>query len=125
MGGGLGSSHEKGGAYLAAVIGAVLAVWLAIVFSASRELLSRKRFQWLGSRSYSLYLVHEPLVVVIAFLLGGRPSTWLLLIIAVPVALVASELFWRLVESPSISLARRLGDLTRALTARRKAAIST
>ncbi len=125
MAGGQGSSNSTGLPYIAAVLGAVLAVWLAIVFSASRELLSRPRFQWLGSRSYSLYLVHEPIIVAIAFLLGGRPDAWLLLIIAVPAALIASDLFWRLVESPSVRLARRLGDWTRALTGRAQAASST
>jgi peptidoglycan/LPS O-acetylase OafA/YrhL len=124
MSGGLGSSHETGAYYLAAVLGAVLAVWVALVFTTSRELLSRPRCQWLGKRSYSLYLVHEPIIVAIAFLLGGRPQTWLLLIIALPVSLLASEVFWRLVESPSVRLARGLGDRTRALVGRRKAAVS-
>jgi peptidoglycan/LPS O-acetylase OafA/YrhL len=64
---------------------------------------------WLGKRSFSLYLVHEPIVVTVAYLLGGRPSLWMELGLAIPLSLLAAEVFGRFVEQPSLHLARNFG----------------
>jgi peptidoglycan/LPS O-acetylase OafA/YrhL len=63
--------------------------------------------QWLGRRSFSLYLIHEPIVVTIGFALGGRRGA-LTAALAIPAALVAAELFFRFVESPCHRLSRAL-----------------
>lgn len=68
--------------------------------------------QWLGSRSFSLYLVHEPLAVSAALLLGAGQVGWTLLI-TVPLALLVAELYYRVLEHPSHQLARRAGSATR------------
>jgi peptidoglycan/LPS O-acetylase OafA/YrhL len=60
----------------------------------------------LGRRSFSLYLVHEPIVVSVALLLGGRAPAPVTLAIALPFALAAAALFFRVVESPSHRFAR-------------------
>lgn len=65
--------------------------------------------RWLGRRSFSLYLVHAPVVISVAFLLGGRPSIPLLVLLAVPLSLVVAELFGRYVEEPAHRFSRRLG----------------
>lgn len=65
--------------------------------------------KWLGSRSFSLYLVHEPVVVSLATIFGTSNPGWVLLI-ALPVALAVAEGFFRLVESGSHRLANRVGD---------------
>ena len=44
--------------------------------------LETRPMQAVGRRSFSLYLVHEPIVVATAFALGGRPSTLLLAVAA-------------------------------------------
>ena len=87
-------------------VGAVCCVLLALHAPKVRDLLERRPAQWLGTRSYSLYLVHEPIVVSVAFLLGA-PGWALLAIVGVPLALAATEAFFWLVERPSHSLARR------------------
>jgi peptidoglycan/LPS O-acetylase OafA/YrhL len=99
------------------VVGALLALWLALNSPALIRLFETRVGQWLGSRSFSLYLVHYPIVAALAFAYGGRPHGWLLLLTAVPAALVGAELFWRAVEHPATSLARRAGDA--AVTVRR------
>jgi peptidoglycan/LPS O-acetylase OafA/YrhL len=104
-----GSGTATGLPYLCNTLGSCLAVWIAIVSPQARHLLTRRPVLWLGSRSYSLYLIHEPIVVGIAFLLGGHESVILLFSIAVPLSLIAADLFWRLIESPSIRFARALG----------------
>lgn len=63
---------------------------------------------WLGSRSFSLYLVHEPVVVAVGAVTGWTSP--LVLLLTVPVALALAEGFFRVVERPSHRLARRVGD---------------
>ena len=90
-------------------LGAALAVALAIAHPWLRGLLERRPVQWVGRRSFSFYLVHEPIVVTLAFLLGGNVTVIVLAAVALPVALLASDLFFRLVERPALHLSRRVG----------------
>ncbi len=78
-------------------------------WSGARAAGSAAPVQWLGKRSFSLYLIHEPIVLTVAFALGGRPRLGLLLLISIPLALMFAELFYRLVERPSHRLARGAG----------------
>jgi peptidoglycan/LPS O-acetylase OafA/YrhL len=90
--------------------GAVLAVVLAMVHPTLRLVLESRGAQWAGRRSFSLYLVHEPIVVTIAFLAGaGTLGPGALVLLAVPAALLAAEGFFRLVERPSLQLSRAIG----------------
>ncbi len=91
-------------------LGATLAVALAAVHPAWRRALERPVSQWVGRRSFSLYLVHEPVVVTVAFALGATPSPALLMVTAAPLALIAAALFYRAVEAPSHRLSRRVGN---------------
>ncbi|MGO4955854.1 acyltransferase family protein [Luteococcus sp. Sow4_B9] len=67
---------------------------------------TRPTIAWLGSRSFSLYLTHEPLVVSLQYLLGAEHRV-LAVVMAIPLALVLAELFFRLVERPSHAVSRR------------------
>ncbi|WFG44925.1 acyltransferase family protein [Pseudonocardia alni] len=68
--------------------------------------------RWVGTRSFSLYLVHEPIVVSTALAL--RTSNPLLVAaVALPLSLVVAAVFFRCVEFPSWQLARRVGRRTR------------
>jgi peptidoglycan/LPS O-acetylase OafA/YrhL len=104
----LGASRAVEGALSALVLfGTCLLVILAINWQLLRVSLSGPLFGWLGRISFSLYLVHEPIILAIAFLLG---SDWLLLswTISLPAAFVAAWAFFKWVERPSHLLARRL-----------------
>ena len=70
--------------------------------------LSGGRVQWMGRVSFSLYLVHEPIVVSTAYALGGRPPVWAEMLIAVPVALLVAEGFYRGVEVPTVGFAHAI-----------------
>jgi len=117
------------------LVGAALVVFLAWHWVPAKQVLCWKPVQWLGTISFSLYLVHEPLVIATAYLLGSD-----MVLAAVPVGIVASlvvaSVFFRLVERPSHLLAktvhRRLAvrgsqpaaqdaELAIPLTGRRKA----
>ena len=96
---------------IAVVVGACLILSLALVLPTWGRTLETRALQWLGSRSYSLYLIHEPVVVSTAFLLGGRPAVGPYLVAAVGASLLLTELFWRGVEHPSVLGARWVGRM--------------
>ena len=62
--------------------------------------------RWLGSRSFSIYLVHEPIIVSIAIVGAGELSPWWTLPIALPASLIVAEVFFRVVERPVTGVAR-------------------
>lgn len=69
---------------------------------------------WLGSRSFSLYLVHEPIVVSAALVAPNVP--WpITATVGGLVALLITELFYRLIELPSMRLASRIGRRAAAI----------
>jgi peptidoglycan/LPS O-acetylase OafA/YrhL len=95
-----------------AVLGASLAIFVVSEWSSVRIRAEKPVPQWLGQRSFSLYLVHEPIVVSVALLLGVTSNPLPVLIVAVPISLVVAEVFYRVVEKPSHALARNAGRLT-------------
>jgi peptidoglycan/LPS O-acetylase OafA/YrhL len=99
------------------VVGAALLVLGPLLDPAIEQALCRAPVQWVGRRSYSLYLTHQPIVVSLAFALGAPPF-WILLPAALLVALPMAALFYRAVERPSQRLSRAAGH---AVAARRRA----
>ena len=87
--------------------GAAMIVVLAWHCKPVTNCLNSKFAQWLGSRSYSLYLIHFPILLASAVVLGG----WTLSTILVTISLsfCAAELFHRFIEVPSIALSHRVG----------------
>jgi peptidoglycan/LPS O-acetylase OafA/YrhL len=68
-------------------------------------LFSSRVFQWLGAVSFSLYLVHEPIVVSLAFLTHGA---WWGILVAFGLSFVVAQGFWILIERPAHRFARRI-----------------
>ena len=64
--------------------------------------------RFLGRISYSLYLLHLPLLTVFAIWIHGKLPFGALLLPFFAVLLVLSALFYRLVEAPAMALGRRL-----------------
>ncbi len=90
-------------------IGACTLVFVVWHWSGARRPLSRPVAQWLGSRSFSLYLVHLPVVASVPLVLGGQPTPWVVLAVAAAVTFPLTEVFHRLVERPSHRIAQRVG----------------
>lgn len=65
--------------------------------------LSRRPVQWLGQRSYSLYLIHAPIILALAytFKMTGAPLWFCAM--AVAACLLASEVFFRAFEKPTLN----------------------
>lgn len=97
---------------LLGLVGAIALGFGVLGDSSFKKLLETRPFQYLGSRSYSIYLVHAPVVTLVGFWvvnLTGSIQDWFTVApLAVVLALLAGELFHWAVERPSLHVARRL-----------------
>jgi peptidoglycan/LPS O-acetylase OafA/YrhL len=69
---------------------------------------SIKPLAWLGRISYSLYLVHLPVLGAVFHLFYGKANNYLLALAVLVISLLMAETVYRLAEAPSIQLGRRL-----------------
>lgn len=104
-------------------LGACLAMLCALVVGSLRTLLQGAPMQWLGKRAFSLYLVHEPLVVALAFALHSHVTPVSFVLIASTASLALSALFYRFAEAPFHHIARRWGAGCERWLAQRRAHI--
>lgn len=82
-----------------ATLGGAVLVFIFIGSKLATNFGKSPAVQWLGTRSFSLYLIHEPVVMAVAF--GLKITDPLLVMaIAMPTSLVMAELFFCLVERP-------------------------
>ncbi|MFT4110586.1 acyltransferase family protein [Propionicimonas sp.] len=102
------------------VLGALMLVCSALVVAWLKRLLSTRLVQWLGAISFSLYLVHEPVVISLAFLLGDQ-RLWLAAPLGIGASIALAVIFRRLIEVPSHRLARWVGAGVRDRAVRRAA----
>lgn len=70
--------------------------------------------RFLGARSYSTYLVHEPIIHAVLFLcikrfmLGLWPTVFVTLILTVALTMIASMALYRFIEAPAIAFGKQL-----------------
>ena len=89
-----------------------------------RRALESPAAAYLGSRSYSVYLCHLPIIAVChslwldLFPTALRAATFLgVAAMAVPLTLIAADLLYRGIERPGIALGSRLARRTQAVAA--------
>jgi peptidoglycan/LPS O-acetylase OafA/YrhL len=92
------------------VLGGLGLVVAVIATNGARRTLERPIAQRLGKVSFSLYLVHVPVLVTLAFAFGDR-MWWLVGLVGVPASLVLALAFYTGVERPAHQLARRVATL--------------
>jgi peptidoglycan/LPS O-acetylase OafA/YrhL len=109
-----GAVRAQGAGGMLVLVGASTLVLSPLLYVSVGRILAQRRIQWLGTRSFSLYLVHHPIGVAIIALLHG-PGFGLLLLIALPTSLLAAEIFYRGIERPAHRLARRVGHDRRSV----------
>jgi peptidoglycan/LPS O-acetylase OafA/YrhL len=66
--------------------------------------------RWLGSVSYSLYLLHVPILLVVSLVLYRRVPNGVMLATFLVLSLLAAGAFHRWIELPSIRLGRALAN---------------
>jgi peptidoglycan/LPS O-acetylase OafA/YrhL len=91
-------------------LGACLLVGSAVVFDSWQRALAHRPIQWVGRRAFTLYLVHEPLVLALALLFAGRLAPIPFTALALLGSLALSWLFYSVVEAPTHRFARELGE---------------
>ena len=91
-----------------AAAGAVLVAVLAVRWQGFRSLLETGPAQWLGRISFTLFLVHVPIIATVTYLFGSN-RWWLVALVSVPLSIGAAVLFQRWIEAPSHRLARATG----------------
>ena len=108
------TTHFYNASRVVIVLGAMGFMLLGALSPAARFLLTLPPIRVLGTMSFSLYLVHEPIVVSLAYLLPHSPG------LAIPLGVVLSLgigwAFYRVVEKPVSALSRRIarsGDMVR------------
>jgi peptidoglycan/LPS O-acetylase OafA/YrhL len=79
------------------------------------KLLSGKVLSWLGQVSYSLYLLHLPVLLTVFHLFSDKAPLGVLIAATVGLSLIAAHLSYRWIEQPSMALGRWA---TRAKTAK-------
>ena len=89
-------------------VGATLIVLLFVSCRSAKRLGDTAAAQWLGRVSFSLYLVHLPVILAGVTLLRSV-SLPLALAVSVAASLVIAELFYRYVEQPSHRLSMAVG----------------
>lgn len=89
------------------LLSAVLIVVAAVRWSGARRMLETRPIRWLGRISFSLYLTHNAIVVAVNSLLPAD-QTWWTPVLAIPLSLGVSVVFFRLVEAPAHVLAKRV-----------------
>jgi peptidoglycan/LPS O-acetylase OafA/YrhL len=89
-------------------VGATLIVLLFISCNSAKRLGDTAAAQWLGRVSFSLYLVHLPIILAGVTLLRSV-SLPLALAVSLAASLLVAELFYRYVEQPSHRLSMAVG----------------
>ncbi len=88
--------------------GAVGVLLVALGWARVRRALERPVAQWLGRTSFSLYLVHAPILGTLAYVLRDE-RWWAVALVGVPVSLLVGWAFTVWIEAPSHRLAKHLG----------------
>jgi peptidoglycan/LPS O-acetylase OafA/YrhL len=89
-------------------IGAAVLIVISLNSILVRRILLWAPIQCLGKISYSVYLLHFVIMLLLVHLFYGRLSLPLIFVFCLLFSLGASWMFYRLVELPFISLGRRL-----------------
>jgi peptidoglycan/LPS O-acetylase OafA/YrhL len=88
-------------------LGAAMLIALTIGYAPISRIFQWSPLRWLGRVSYSLYLIHGPIIVAIGDRYG-RPMSAVELAVSCVLCVLASEFLYRTVEAPCIRLGRWL-----------------
>jgi peptidoglycan/LPS O-acetylase OafA/YrhL len=81
-----------------------------VAFPKVSAMLSGRVCLWLGDISYSLYLIHLPVLMSMFYLLYGHVSLIWIVALSFPAMLIAGHLMHYWIERPSMNLGRKLAQ---------------
>lgn len=87
---------------------AIYLITLCVTFPTLAEQLTGRVCVWLGDISYSLYLIHVPVLLAVFYLLHRLMSVGAMIAVAFPAILLAAHAMHYMVEKPSMTLGRKL-----------------
>lgn len=90
----------RGGFFLLALLTGLLIICVQNTECIVRRLLSVKPLVWLGQRSFSVYLVHYPLLLLMNPATRTTRIAWWEQVLQLVLILAVAEVFYRLVERP-------------------------
>jgi peptidoglycan/LPS O-acetylase OafA/YrhL len=88
--------------------GATMFIIFAMNSRPFHSFLTSRMIHHLGQISYSLYLIHGTILFILIHTLLGRVPMSILLVIYLSTTLLITEIFYRLIERPTMLLGRRL-----------------
>lgn len=91
-------------------VGAALLVFVAAFSPWAVGFLESRPIQWLGRISFSLYLVHVPIILFSSFAVGGNGWAAVVLL-GLPLTLAIAQLFYWLIEGPAHRFSRMAGEM--------------
>ena len=97
----------RGGYLAAALATAVLLACVQVVGCPLGRALSAAPLRWLGTRSFSVYLVHYPMLILMNPATRTMAPAWWEQSLQVALTLAVAEVFYRLVEAPCERLGRK------------------
>lgn len=89
-------------------VGAIMIMILAMNARPFHAFLTSRVIHHLGEISYSLYLVHGTVLFILIYTCMGHIPMSILLVLYLAMTLAVTEIFYRLVERPTMLLGRRL-----------------
>jgi peptidoglycan/LPS O-acetylase OafA/YrhL len=92
----------------AMAVGAAMLIAAIATSNAAARAFAFAPLAWLGRVSYSLYLVHLPIILALGHALDGAMPLAAMMALSIAAGLVAADLMYRCVEEPTIRLGRRL-----------------
>jgi peptidoglycan/LPS O-acetylase OafA/YrhL len=103
-----------------ALLGAAGLVLSSIAVRPLSRALDSRGCQWLGRMSFSLYLVHVPIIATLTFVFDDQ-RWWLVALVTIPASLLVAWGFNWAIERPSHRLARKVSTGVAAVIERFKA----
>ena len=106
-------SHWHAIQELMVAVGSVLILCSALAPGGVEKMLLKRFPRYLGRLSFSLYLVHVPIILTLTILTHGTLSLPLLILTVVPVSIALADAFDHVVTAPSANLGHRLTRASR------------
>ena len=86
-----------GGQAIVSLLTAFVVYAVTVSKSMLNKILGHNALKWIGDRSYSIYLWHYPIIILIS---GGKKSAWWIMLIEIVLSVVLAEISYRFIETP-------------------------